>query len=79
MELPSWVLWTVATLLAVFPLSVLLIPRLAGRNDSSKAECNADKAAWDESWNELELYAIVHMMATVQMTQYYDKDIRRID
>lgn len=85
MYMPIWLMWSLAMLMAAMPMSVLLLSRL-GRKGRTKKRCAkplefnpASACLIDLDFEELELRAIAHAMAQVQMRERWGKDIRFID
>ena len=84
MVFPTWLIWLVATLIAIMPMSILLIARSVDkvrpkRRRAKPVEYNPLVSGdGDLDYEELELLAIAHMVATVQMRQRWGKDISTI-
>ena len=83
MNIPVWLVWLIATTLAMMPLSILLMARMEDEVSPDREKCNADYESVSGEGilaiEEEELLAITHMIATVQMRQRWDKDITTID
>lgn len=81
MEYPTWLLWLVATLLAMMPMSVLLMSRSAKpkKRRAKPVEYNPSVACEGVLViNEVEALVIARAIAEVQMRQMWGKDIDSI-
>lgn len=79
MELPVWLLWCIALMLAAMPAAVIPMAMMVAGD--SPEEQRADEV-WDASdgiivvdMDEVELLVLAKMLADVQMRSYWGKDI----
>lgn len=85
MEIPVWLMWSVALLLAMLPMSILLIARSVDKVRPKKRRAKLREFIPDASCegviviSEEEAYALARAIAHAQMRQRWGKDIDWID
>lgn len=84
MKVPVWVVWLFAIAIAISPLSTLLMSRMDLADGSSIEVCNTPEVSSEdiqdiEDVDEAMILYIAKIITEHQLSQYWGKDLSRIE